>query len=98
MQRRTPGNVGRFPGMDRVLFHIQVRTLYAKDIFKEKSKMFAVFRAPATEPPVEPRSTGRKLGGGLVVGVRGLGEARGAGARGMGSDVRNGEEGTWIGE
>ena len=25
-----------FPAMTRVLYHIQVRTLYAKDIFREK--------------------------------------------------------------
>ena len=34
--REPRGTSGTFPGMDRVLFHIQVRTLYAKDIFKEK--------------------------------------------------------------
>ena len=28
------------PGMDRLLFHICVRTLYAKDIFREISKKY----------------------------------------------------------
>ena len=36
--REPRGTWGTFPAMTGVLFHIQVRTLYAKDIFREKKK------------------------------------------------------------
>ena len=41
------GTSGIFPAMDRVLYHIGVRTLYARGIFREQLKI--KFK-PATNP------------------------------------------------
>ena len=55
VQQRTPDHMGNFPGNGQGSLHIQVRTLYAKDIFREKH-MFSISRCSGLVTCLNPIS------------------------------------------
>ena len=58
VQRRTPKTKAFFPGMDAVLFHIHVKTIYAKDTFRELAAIPLLVRPKFETGMSRPRMRG----------------------------------------